>query len=243
MASRKSYESKNSTYYMYSKHAVIAAIRNPRRTIEQIFVTSEFLRTYPRSLDEHKPKIVDNNFLSKLLVANLNHQGIVARVQTIFLDDIKNVDLSDPNCKIAILDQITDPQNIGAIIRSAAAFGIKAIILPQDNSPIENSTIAKIASGTLELVNIVKVPNLKNVIEFLKKQNFWVVGFDGSAESNLNQEILKGKIVLALGSEDRGLRRLTAEACDYLVKIPMSSEVESLNVSNAASIAFYLASL
>jgi 23S rRNA (guanosine2251-2'-O)-methyltransferase len=233
----------NIMYYMYGRHAVLAALENSRRKIEKIFCTNEFFKTHQEIINkcmiDHE--IVDFDFLNKILGTGQNHQGIAAKVYTIFTHDINEINFAASDCKVVVLDQITDPQNIGSIIRSAVAFGFDAIILPQDNSPMENATIAKIASGTLENIKIIKVPNLKSAIDILKKQGFWVIGFDGEATTNLNKKLLSGKIVLALGAEDKGLRRLTKENCDHIVKIPMTLKVESLNVANAASIAFYMA--
>jgi 23S rRNA (guanosine2251-2'-O)-methyltransferase len=231
---------KDNKYIMYGKHSVLAALANKKRKIINIFCTPEIFKIHQKIISTHKHEIVDKNFLTKILGANILHQGIAATVEPIFLNDINDVDISNNNCKIAILDQITDPQNIGSIIRSAASFEIDVVIMPSDNTPDENATIAKAASGSLEFVTIVKVVNLKNMIEYLKKHDFWIVGLDSGSNEFLTTEILQNKIAIVLGSEDTGLRRLTQEACDYLVKIPMSRQIESLNVSNAASIAFYL---
>lgn len=230
----------NAPYYMYGRHPVLAALQNPERRIEKIFCTHEFSKTNQMLLKKRDIEIVEAAHLTKILGPGQNHQGVAAMVHSIFLTNIHEVDLSNSNCKLVILDQISDPQNIGSIIRNAAAFGITAIILPQDNSPQETATIAKIASGTLEQVKIVKVTNLKSTMELLKKEGFWIIGFDGEADEVLSTKLLKGKVVISLGAEDKGLRRLTKETCDHLVKIPMSKTVESLNVSSAASIAFYL---
>ncbi|RYE06592.1 MAG: 23S rRNA (guanosine(2251)-2'-O)-methyltransferase RlmB [Rickettsiaceae bacterium] len=234
---------KNSdSYLMYGKHAVIAALNNPQRKIIKIFCTESCLKANRNLIHvdyNDKIEIVDNQFLNKALGQNQNHQGISVKLSSIFAYNLQNLEIIGENYKVAVLDQITDPQNIGSIIRSAVAFGIKAIIMPQDNSPTENAIIAKIASGALELIKIFKVPNLKAAIEFFKKKNFWVFGFDSAQKNILNSKMLVGRIVLVLGSEDKGLRRLTKEACDYLVKIPMTPNVESLNVANAASIIFH----
>ena len=138
-----------------------------------------------------------------------------------------------------MLDQVTDPHNIGAILRSAAAFEAAAVILPDANAPEESGTLAKSACGGLEIVPLIRVPNLVRAIETLKKVGFWVIGLDGSAKKTMAQDKLPAKTVFILGSEGDGLRRLTAENCDYMLKLPISDKMESLNVSNAAAIALY----
>ncbi|MCC8417093.1 MAG: 23S rRNA (guanosine(2251)-2'-O)-methyltransferase RlmB [Rickettsia endosymbiont of Bryobia graminum] len=229
-------------HYIYGKHTVFAALNNPKRNIKNILCTEETFNANKKLINNFPYEITKIDSLNRLFGLNQNHQGIAAVVRTIFENNIENIDLSNPNCKIAILDQITDPQNIGAIIRSATSFNITAIILPTDNTPDENATIAKTASGTLELVQIVKVVNLRASIEYLKKQNFWIVGLDGHGTEYINSKVLSGKVAIVLGSEDKGIKRLVKENCDHLVKIPISDKVESLNVSNAAAIAFYTAS-
>jgi 23S rRNA (guanosine2251-2'-O)-methyltransferase len=235
--------SKNS-YYLYGKHAALAALNNPKRYIEHISCTNDIFNAHKTLISSYTYKIVTSDFLSKLLEQNLKehkgvHQGIIAKVKPIFSYSIKDIDIKSPNSRIAILDQITDPQNIGAIIRSAAAFEINTIILPIDNSPEENSTIAKAASGALELIKIVKVTNLHTCMEYLKKHGFWIIGFTGKATEYFSDKLFSGKIAVVFGSEDKGMRRLVQETCDYLAKIPISDTIESLNVSNAASIIFY----
>jgi 23S rRNA (guanosine2251-2'-O)-methyltransferase len=229
-------------HYLYGKHPVFAALNNPRRLIQTILCTEDIFNSNKILISNHPYQIVTTDHLTRLLGANNNHQNIAISVKTIFSHHIEDIDLTNPHCKIAILDQITDPQNIGAIIRSAASFNISAVILPADNAPNENATIAKTASGALELVPIIKVTNLKRSIDYLKKHGFWVIGLDGNASKTLNSKIISDKIAIILGSEDKGMRKLIKEACDHLAKIPISNKVDSLNVSNAAAIAFYLAS-
>lgn len=230
-------------YYLYGKHPAFAVLSNHNRQIENIYCTQEIFNIYKKLLANYSYEIVTTEFLTKLLGPNSVHQGIALYTKTIFTNDIEDVDINNPSCRIAILDQITDPQNIGAIIRSAASFNINAIIMPSDNAPDENATIAKAASGSLELIQIIKVTNLKNAMEYLKKNGFWIIGLDGEATEYLNSKLLNNKVAIVLGAEDKGMRRLVKETCDYIVKIPMSNKVESLNVSNAAAIAFYLSSL
>ncbi|MFU7501113.1 MULTISPECIES: 23S rRNA (guanosine(2251)-2'-O)-methyltransferase RlmB [unclassified Candidatus Tisiphia] len=230
-------------HYIYGKHPVFAALSNPKRYIQNVLCTEDIFNLHKNLISNHPYEITNIDYLTRLFGSNHNHQGIAANVKSIFSNRIEDIDITIPNCKVAILDQITDPQNIGAIIRSAASFDITTIILPLDNAPDENATIAKTASGALELVQMVKVTNLRWSIEYLKKHGFWIIGLDGNAKQSLSTKIFSDKMAIVLGSEDKGIRRLVKEACDHLVKIPISSKVESLNVSNAAAIAFYLISL
>jgi len=233
----KRLDSKN-YYYIYGKHPVFSAINNPNRQIENILCTQAIFDTNTKLISSKPYKIVNNDVLFKL-VENQHHQGIAAKVKPIFSYNIEDIDIKKPKHRIAILDQITDPQNIGSIIRSAAAFEIDAIILPLDNSPNENGTIAKAACGTLELIKIIRVTNLNSCMNYLKKHGFWIIGLTGEAKDYFNDKLISDKIALVLGSEDKGMRRLVQENCDYLAKIPISNKVESLNVSNAASIIFH----
>ncbi|XVN41314.1 MAG: 23S rRNA (guanosine(2251)-2'-O)-methyltransferase RlmB [Rickettsia endosymbiont of Argas persicus] len=225
-------------YYIYGKHPVFSALNNPKRQIENILCTQMIFDENKKLMSSKPYKILTNDVLSEL-IENQNHQGIVAKVKPIFSYNIDDINIKSPKCKIAILDQITDPQNIGAIIRSAAAFEIDAIILPLDNSPNENGTIAKAACGTLELIPIIKVTNLNSCINYLKKHGFWIIGFTGDANDYFTDKLISDKIALVFGSEEKGIRRLVQENCDYLAKIPISDKVESLNVSNASSIIFH----
>ncbi|WP_395476546.1 23S rRNA (guanosine(2251)-2'-O)-methyltransferase RlmB [Rickettsia endosymbiont of Pantilius tunicatus] len=233
----KKLDSKN-YYYIYGKHPVFSALNNPKRQIEDILCTQMIFDANKKLISSKPYKIVNNDVLSKLL-ENQTHQGIAAKVKPIFSYNIEDINIKNPKCKIAILDQITDPQNIGAIIRSAAAFNMDAIILPLDNSPNENGTIAKAACGTLELIKIIKVTNLNFCINYLKKHGFWVIGLTGEANDYFTDKLISDKVALVFGSEDKGMRRLVQENCDHLAKIPISDKVDSLNVSNAASIIFH----
>lgn len=226
-------------YYIYGKHPVFSALKNPQRHIDNILCTKEIFDLNKNLISSRPYEIVNNDVLSRLS-ENQTHQGIIAKVKPIFSYNIEDIDIKSPKSKVAILDQITDPQNIGAIIRSAAAFDINTIVLPLDNSPNESGTIAKAACGTLELITIVKVTNLRLCIDYLKKHGFWIIGLSGKANERFTNKLISDKMALVLGSEDKGIRRLIEENCDHLVKIPISERVESLNVSNAASIIFHL---
>ena len=143
------------------------------------------------------------------------------------------------NCNVIILDQVTDPHNVGAIIRSAAAFGSLAVILTDKNSPNENGAMCKTSAGTIEFMPVCKVLNLARALEVLKKADFWTVGMDGNAKQTVSEANKAGKNAIIMGSEGKGMRRLTEVNCDITVKLPMAKNVESLNVSTAASIVLY----
>lgn len=228
---------------MYGKHAVFAAINNNNRNIEKIYCLEKTFLEFKNKLHNFNAEIVSADFINKKIGAGQPHQGILALVHSVFLNNINELDLAKNIDRVVILDQITDPQNIGAIIRSAAAFGITKLILPADNTPEENAAIAKAASGSLELVQIVKVTNIKTTIEILKRKDFWIAGLDLDGKDNLLSLAEFNKIAIIIGSEGKGMRRLTTESCDFLIKIPISSKVESLNASNAASIIFHAINL
>ena len=227
-------------YYMYGTHAVIAAAKNKARNIKQIFCLSKQAQELYKEIPDIPIEIVSVDFINQKIGKEQTHQGVIAKVNNVFKQGLESTNFTEDNETIAILDQITDPQNIGAIIRSAAAFGIKKIILPNDNTPDENATIAKTACGCLELVEVIKVTNLKQTIDKLKKIGFWIAGLDAKGKTPENSLSSHKKLAIIIGSEGKGMRPLTIKSCDFLVKIPMSDNVESLNASNAASIIFYL---
>lgn len=229
----------SNVYIMYGTHAVLAAIKNTNRKIRKIWLTKKTIDKLKVGDIDIPYSIVDNAELSKITNCEKNHQGMAAEVETIFNPNTKNISLNQPNCKMVILDQIKDPQNIGAIIRSAAAFGINKIILPQDNCPNENAVIAKAACGNLEIVQIYQCTNLNNFFKELKKEGYWIAGLDGYGNNKISDLHNIDKLALIIGSEDKGMRKLTTESCDFLVKIPISENVESLNASCAASVIFY----
>lgn len=227
-------------YYMYGNHAVLAATRNKNRVFKQLYCLPKQAGKLQEKLPHVNIEIVKNDFIIEKIGKDQPHQGVIALVNSIFTHKIEDLKFSTTRDRIVILDQVSDPQNIGAIIRSAAAFGINKLILPSDNAPDENAVIAKAACGCLELMQIAKVTNIKNTIDKLKKMGFWIVGLDKSSKGNINDIAGIDKLAIIIGSEGKGMRRLTAQTCDFLVKIPISQKVESLNASNAASIIFYL---
>jgi 23S rRNA (guanosine2251-2'-O)-methyltransferase len=153
-------------------------------------------------------------------------------------DILKDLDESDGGV-VLLLDQVTDPHNIGAILRSAAAFGALAVIVPEAGAPDETGVLAKSASGALEVVPLVRVTNLARAMDQLKELGFWCIGMDGHATNSIGDQKLPSRAAFVMGSEGDGMRRLTAENCDFVTKLPMSPAIESLNVSNAAAITLY----
>ncbi len=226
--------------YLYGKHVVDLAIKNPRRKINDIYGTKETLAEMklPKNVPVHP---ADRRLLDSFVGQGAVHQGIVAKCEPLppidfknFLQGLKELD----RALVIILDQVTDPHNIGAIMRSAVAFNASAVIMPEAGAPSESGTLAKSASGATELIPLIRVANLARAMEALKKADFWCVGLDGYAKDYISDCKLPQKCVLVLGAED-GMRHLTMENCDMVVKLPMNSAIESLNVSNAAAVAMY----
>ncbi len=183
---------------------------------------------------------VESEQLARLLGEEAVHQGIAAEVAPLDGWAMEDALRDAPTeCVLMVLDQVTDPHNIGAILRSAAAFGVRALILARDHAPSEGATMAKIACGALEIVPLVYVANLARAMEQIKQAGFWIVGLEGEAKQTLHAHGLSGRLAVVLGAEGKGLRRLTLEACDLLARLPIRAQMESLNVSNAAAIALY----
>jgi len=237
---------KNENYWIYGKHAVLAALNNPNRryfellvtqlTLESIIADSGFSLT---SIACHH-RIVSNKELDKLLKGAPAHQGIALRVSAIEGMSVKELikTLDKPRSVVVVLDSVTDPQNVGSIIRSAVAFGCDAIILPKHNGASESSSLLKASVGTFEKINVCYEANLSNAFKTLKDAGYWVAGLDGYATDDISILRKYEKLVLVLGSEGEGMRKLIKENCDFTAKINIQN-TESLNVSNAAAIAFY----
>ncbi len=231
-----------SRYWLFGIHAALAALGNENRRILDILATPAFLEAHPDALDGHSFKSVGRQEMEAELPEGAVHQGIallVAPLTEFDLADVLETVPADGRACIAILDQANDPRNIGAVLRSAAAFGVHALVVQDRNAPPETGVMAKAASGALELVPLVRITNLARGIEQLKEAGFWCIGLDGEAETPLSEMRLDGRTAFVFGAEGRGLRRLTREHCDALVRIPLDDRVESLNLANAASIALY----
>lgn len=227
----------SSSYWLYGRHACLAALQNANRHIKRAVIIKNNLEDYKGLLRQLRPEIAEPKRLANLLPKDAIHQGIALEVAPLahhHLDDAITTDKP-----LIILDQVTDPHNVGAVLRSAAAFDAGAVIMHDRHSPKESGVMAKSASGAMELVTMVYVANISNTIEELQETGYWCVGLDGEARTSIHQAKLTNKTALVLGAEGKGLRQLTAKRCDGLVKLPMHPQMESLNVSNAAAIALY----
>lgn len=229
---------------IYGKHPVMAALNNPRRNCKTLYTTKEIWQNIQKSFLQPncKVQLLTINELNTKFPNGINHQNLILEVNplpTYELEDILELANNKSLSCIVILDQVTDPHNIGAIIRSAAAFSADAVILTENNSPKENSTIIKCAAGASEITPMIKVTNLSSCLKTLKEHGFWIIGLDGNTHKELQCSMFSEKIAIVLGSEESGLRRLTQKNCDFIAKINISSNAESLNVSNAAAIALY----
>ncbi len=234
-------KTENNTLYLYGKHPVTLALTNPHRRILEIYHVKGALDELSIS-SEIPTHLVPRERLDALVGRNAVHQGIVAKCTPLCpltLEDLINKTVSQQKALIVALDQVTDPHNIGAILRSATAFFATAVIVPETGTPDETGVLAKSASGALELIPYIRVKNLARSLDILKKNGFWCIGLDGYASHSIYETKLPDKCVIIMGSEGDGLRRLTAEKCDDTVKLPMDTRVESLNVSNACAITLY----
>jgi 23S rRNA (guanosine2251-2'-O)-methyltransferase len=230
-------------HWLYGTHAVLAAWNNPRRACFRLMATTESSSRLPKGVANRPgPEIVERQDIERMLPAGAVHQSLALLVGPLPETAIEDLCREAENLEkatIVVLDQAVDPQNIGAILRSAAAFGALAVILPSRHSPSATPALAKAASGALEAVPLVQVTNLARALDLLKKAGFWCIGFDMDAPITLAEADLGGKAALVLGAEGEGLRRLTRETCDLLVRIPLSDAMESLNLSVTAAIALY----
>lgn len=226
---------------LYGHHPVMMALANKRRQILEIYMVAGALEK--GQIPEKIPvRQVNREFLESLVGKDAIHQGIVARcrpLEPVSIDELLRRVNKQENAVIMILDQVTDPHNIGAVMRSAVAFDAAAVIIPEAGAPEETGVLAKSGSGALELVPLIRVPNLVRVMEKLKECGFWCIGMDGYAKQCIGDQKLPAKSVFIMGSEGSGMRRLTQENCDYTMKLPINPAIESLNVSNAAVLTLY----
>lgn len=236
--------------WLFGRHAVAAALANPARRVRRLVALAETAAELEAlaagaaaRLAQSAVERLDRRALEALLPQGAVHQGMALAAEPLPARDIDDVldGLSEavgPQI-IVLLDQVTDPHNVGAILRSAAAFAARAVVMPEHGAPPVTGTLAKAASGALERVPLLRVTNLARTLDRLKEAGFWCLGLDEGAEKTLAEIDPGSRVALVLGGEGSGLRRLTRERCDLLARLPTLGEPASLNVSNAAAIALY----
>jgi 23S rRNA (guanosine2251-2'-O)-methyltransferase len=242
---KKSHQSHGSAQRprLWGKHAVAAALDNPRRKVLKAWATRDgaaFMRFPP----EVAVTFADVADLGRLVPHDAPHQGVVIEVETLddaWLDEVAGT--APERAVLLVLDQVTDPHNVGAILRSAAAFGAVGIVTQDRHSPPESGVVAKAASGALERVPWVRVVNLARALEEIGEAGFWRIGLAGDADTDLREARGPPRVALVLGAEGPGMRQNTREHCDALARLPIGDAIESLNVSNAAAVALYAASI
>jgi 23S rRNA (guanosine2251-2'-O)-methyltransferase len=225
---------------LWGRHPVEAALGNPARYHHKLWATREGIASLGGELPADLCiEYADPADLARLVARDAPHQGLVlecAPLEAVFLDEVA---LGAPDRPVVVLDQVTDPHNVGAILRSAAAFDAAAIVTQDRHAPPEGGVLAKAASGALELVPWVRVVNLARALEELAEAGYWRIGLAGEAEATLAEIMPGGPLAIVLGAEGEGLRPNIAAHCDALARLPISPVIESLNVSNAAAIALY----
>ena len=232
--------------WLYGHHAVAAALANQERRVLRLLVTTESLQrlredsTVPQGV-LNKANTVGRPDFDKILGEHAVHQGVAMLTRPIdhHLEDILALAENRTSCCVVMLDQVSDPHNVGAILRSAAAFDATAVITLDRRAAAETGAMAKSASGALDRISFVQTTNLARAIEILKENQFWVVGLEADGEKKISDIDLKGRVVFVLGTEGEGMRRLVREGCDDVVRLPITASSESLNVSNAAAVALY----
>jgi 23S rRNA (guanosine2251-2'-O)-methyltransferase len=222
---------------IYGWHSALAALKNPRRRIHRILATPNARERLSQLGIAALPEPVEAHEIARAAGAGAVHQGIA-----VLSDPLPEPDLGELDSArlVVVLDQVTDPHNVGAILRSAAAFGVDALVLTERHGPAESGVLAKAASGGLEHVALVRVKNLARALGELGDMGFLRLGLDSGHAEALEGVDASGKTAIVLGAEGKGLRRLTRETCDRLVRLDMPGPIHSLNVSNAAALALYV---
>ena len=235
-----------SSFFIIGQHAVIEALRNPKRKVLRDFLTEESKKNIHRKspkknlLSDVKVYFKTKKELDKYSTKeNLLHQGYVAEIEHLEPPVLKDFIKENNNITLVCLDSVTDPRNIGSLIRSAAAFGVDGIIIKERNFPSDSKLMFKAASGAIEYINIFEVSNINSTLKNLRDKNFWVYGFDGNGEKNFTDIEWKGNNILLFGSEGSGMHQHTSKYADFLVKIDIDKKIESLNISNSAAIVFH----
>jgi len=226
---------------LYGWHTVTAALANPARRLRKLLVTENAAR---RLAEENvpsriTPEIVRPGDIAERLPPDAVHQGLYLEADPLPSPEIEEI---EPSGIVLVLDQITDPHNVGAILRTAAGFAVAAVVTTARHSPEATGVLAKSASGALEHVPIVTVQNLARALDTLKERGYLTIGLDSSGDSDLADVPLRAPLALVLGAEGKGLRQLTRTTCDAVARLDLPGRIKSLNVSNAAALALYVAS-
>ena len=235
-----------SSFFIVGKHAVIEALRNPNRKVLKIFLNEDtkknIHRISPRKnlLKDLKIYYKTRKELDKYCSKDgVMHQGYVAEIEHFEKKNLKEFIQSKQEITLACLDEVSDPRNIGSLIRSAASFNIDGIIIKERHYPSESKLMYKSASGCMEHINIFEVSNINTTLKFLRDKNFWVYGFDASSEKNFTDMKWNGNNILLFGSEGFGMKTHTQKYTDFSVRIDINKKIESLNISNSAAIVFH----
>ncbi len=245
---------KEGPFWLYGAHTVLAALANSRRTCHRLLLTGEASRRHGETVREllaerrtrgdsgaPDPESATREEIAQHLSGDAVHQGLALLAEPLEPPELAEI-LGSPaagRAVVVVLDQVTDPHNVGAVLRSAAAFGARAVATTKRHAPPESGALAKAASGALEQVPYLRTANLAHALESLKKSGFWCLGLGEEAEKTLAEADPGGPIALVLGAEGSGLRRLTRESCDLAARLPTRGPIKDLNVSNAAAVALY----
>jgi|TARA_Y100000294_G_scaffold105236_1_gene97811 23S rRNA (guanosine2251-2'-O)-methyltransferase len=237
---------KNSSFFIVGKHAVTEALKNTKRKVLRVFLTEESKKSIHRvSPKKNLLKDIKVYFRTKKELdkycnkEGMLHQGYVAEIEQLEKIQLKEFIKEQNNLTFVCLDEVTDPRNIGSIIRSAASFNIDGLIVKERHFPNESKLMYKSASGCLEFLNIFEVSNINTTLKYLRDKNFWVYGFDVNGEKDFTKIKWNGNNILLFGSEGFGIKKHTTKYTDFNVKININNNVESLNISNSAAIVFH----
>ena len=235
-----------SSFFIAGRHAVIEALKNPKRRVIKIFLTEDSKKNIHKQnpnrnlLKDVKVFFKTKKELDKYCKSeNILHQGYVAEIENLESYDLKEFIKDKNNLTFACLDEVTDPRNIGSLIRSAASFNIDGLIVKERHFPSESKLMYKAASGCVEYLNIFQVSNINTTLKFLRDKNFWIYGFVASGNKDFTEIEWKGNNILLFGSEGYGLKKHTEKYIDFSVKININKNIESLNISNSAAIVFH----
>jgi 23S rRNA (guanosine2251-2'-O)-methyltransferase len=235
-----------SSFFIAGQHAVIEALKNPNRKVLRVFLTEEAKKNIHKKnpkkniLEDVKVYFKSKKELDKYTNKDqLMHGGYVAEIEHIDQIDLKEFIKEKKNCTLVCLDEVTDPRNIGSLIRSASSFNIDGLIVKERQFPSDSKLMYKSASGCMEHLNIFQVSNINSTLKSLREKNFWVYGFDSKGEKDFTNIKWEGRTVLLFGSEGFGMKEHTSKYADFFVKININKNIESLNISNSAAIVFH----